>query len=268
MTDPEGWTIGGERLPLPDGAVHLWLCEPEVVRDPALLARYAALAAPHEREEEARFYFTRDRHRHRVTRALLREVIARYLPVNGEVLHFARGEHGRPELAGLGEPPPLRFNLSHTEGLAVLAVARNGELGADAEDAERTGDLVGSADAFFSPREISDLYDLPMDARRARFFELWVLKEAYLKARGTGLHLPLDSFTFRLDGAGRIAFSANRNVDPAPADWTFGLLAPTPRHRAAVAWRTPERRPLEVVVRRTVPLMMEERVPCPVLAIS
>jgi 4'-phosphopantetheinyl transferase len=251
---------------LPEGDVHLWLCAPDDARDPALLARYRELCTPDERAREDTFLFEHDRHAYRVARALLRTVLAGYLGTSPSALAFSRGAHGRPELEGRGTPP-LRFNLSHAPGLAVLAVTAAGELGVDVEDVERPGEWVGGASSFFAPAEVSALARVPAPRRRERFFELWTLKEAYLKARGTGLALPLDGFAFEMDGPGALGFTAPPDIDPAPGAWSFVLLAPGPRHRAAVALRHPGGAP-RLRCFRTLPLVRNEPAECEILARS
>ena len=98
---------------------------------------------------------------------------------------------GKPTIAHPKDIAPLSFNLSHTERLIVCLVALDREVGVDAEDTERAGETVEVADRFFSPTEVAALRALPAQSRRRRFFQYWTLKEAYIKARGMGLSLPL-----------------------------------------------------------------------------
>ena len=93
----------------------------------------------------------------------------------------------------------LRFNLSHTDGLVVCLVAVEREIGVDVEHTARAGSVgIEIAERFSSPSEVAELRSLPFADQRSRFFDYWTLKEAYIKARGLGLHLPLDQFSFHL----------------------------------------------------------------------
>lgn len=162
-------------------------------------------------------------------RALARRVLARY--VGGE-WEITVGEHGRPRLTGsaVGD---LDFNLAHSATIVVVAVAR-GTVGVDVEDLAKPAPLDVAA-RFFAPSEIAAIGD---DSRR--FYEHWVLKEAYVKARGIGLRVPLDRFAFHF-GFGldppRVAFAPP--IDDDAARWWFALVEPAPGHVAAVARRDP-----------------------------
>ena len=246
-------------LPLPPGEIHLWFCRHGESGDPALEAACRALLEPHELARTARFHFQRDRHRHLLTRVLVRTVLSRYAPVQPQDWRFAEGSFGRPCIA---EPMTqavdgLDFNLSHTDGLIVLALARNLEVGVDAESLARTASLE-LADHFFSPAEAKALAALPPTRRAHRFFELWTLKESYIKARGMGLQIPLDSFGFALDDADdRIGFAlwGDARGDNAPHRH-FWQLRPTPGHLVAVCAAT-DGSGMRLVCRDIAPLQWE-----------
>jgi 4'-phosphopantetheinyl transferase len=240
-------------LDLPEREVHLWWLLPETIDDPALLDRYEALLSPAERARRDRYMFDRNKREQLLTRALVRATLSRYAPVAPATWTFGANEWGRPEIA-IQEHAWLRFNLSNTRGLIACAVARDLEIGVDVEDTERHGETVGVADRFFSPREVASLRALPDHARRARFFDYWTLKEAYIKARGMGLAIPLDQFSFLLDDAPpvRIAFAPELGDDAST--WQFEQLTLTPRHKTAVAIRRGAGDDVKLVVRETVPL--------------
>ena len=228
-------------LPLPSGEIHLWFCRHGESGDPALEAACRALLEPHELARTARFHFARDRHRHLLTRVLVRTALSRYAPVRPQDWRFAEGPFGRPRIGGpmTQAIQGLDFNLSHTDGLIVLALARNLEMGVDAEHLGRNASLE-LADHFFSPAEAKALAALPPSRRAHRFFELWTLKESYITARGMGLQIPLDSFGFALDEADdRIGFAlfSNAHGDDAPHRH-FWQLRPTPEHLVAVCAAT------------------------------
>jgi 4'-phosphopantetheinyl transferase len=238
----------------PVGEVHLWYALDGAIADPALLARYRALLDATERKRCDAFVFPHHRHSYLVAHALVRTVLSRYADVSPEAWRFSTNAYGRPEiLAGAIDPNGRRFNLSHTDGMSVCAVATGDDVGCDAEDVARPGNPVHVADSYFSSSEVAALRALPEGARRARFFAYWTLKEAYIKARGVGLSLPLDRFSMVLDEPARpigIAFDAG--FDDDPARWSFAQLRPTPRHVVACAVRRPA---ATVTLRPVVPLV-------------
>jgi 4'-phosphopantetheinyl transferase len=214
--------------------VHLWHAfTPQ--QDEALNARQLSLLTPDERTRMARFHFERDRHRYLITRALVRSVLSRYAPIEPEAWTFEPGPHGRPYITN---PHPLaqalRFNLSHTDGLVVLAVTTGREVGVDTESMARTAPLE-VADRFFSKREAEALRALPASDQAHRFWELWTFKESYIKARGLGLSLPLSKFSFQLDDdAAQVDIGFEPGLDDSPARWRFWQLRPDANHLVAL----------------------------------
>ncbi len=222
---------------LAPGDVHLWLVDDERIDDADLLATYRDWLNPEETERWQRFHFAADRHRFLVARALVRNTLSRYAVALGERdWRFVANAHGRPRVdPGLPGAPTLTFNLSHTRGLVVLAVAGAGELGVDVENTARKVDPDALASRFFSPAEAAELLALPAVRRRDRFFDLWTLKEAYIKAKGLGLAMPLDTFSFSFPDANGIGFAIESPADADASAWQFSQLAAPPLHRLAVA---------------------------------
>jgi 4'-phosphopantetheinyl transferase len=222
-------------LSLAPGEVDVWLAVPEAVTDPGTLAACAALMNPEEAGRQARFVFERHRHQFLVARALVRTTLSRYAAVAPADWRFTANQWGRPDIDpghGCGD---LVFNLSHTDGLVAVAVARGAELGVDVEDTRRNSHTDSIAEHFFAPSEVAALRALPPERQHRRFFELWTLKEAYIKARGMGLAISLHSFAYALERGISI------RVDPAIGDvadgWQFFADDPNDRHRLALAAR-------------------------------
>ena len=246
---------------------HIWYTDPALVAEASLVAAYRELLSPAERERNARFLFETGRHVDLVTRALVRTTLSRYWPgIAPADWQFVVGPHGKPEVGRPGNCPDLRFNLSHTDGIIVCLVAAGHDVGVDVEDTTRTGtvDVEIIAKRYFSARELAAIRDSPPGMRRSAFFDCWTLKEAYVKARGLGLQLPLDRFTVEVgpdDGAAvriaSIAFDAEIADDPRA--WQFEVSSPTPHHRLAVAIHRPGEPDLHVRQYSTVPLRRE---PC------
>jgi 4'-phosphopantetheinyl transferase len=215
--------------------VRVWYVLSDDVRDAATLERYAALLSPDERVRRERFVFERDRHQFLVTRGFVRTLIGRELGADPATLAFVADGYGRPSLSAPAGTD-LEFNISHTNGLVACALARDAEIGVDVEDATRTTDR-DLARRFFSPAEADALDALPPAARQDRFYEYWTLKEAYIKARGMGLSLPLDGFTMIVDGREPPQIRFEPSITDDPGSWQFAQFTPTSRHRLAVAVR-------------------------------
>ncbi len=240
-------------LELRPDEVHVWIVEPERIDDPRLLEAYWGLLDAREREKQRRFRFERHQRQYLVSHALVRLTLSRYAPVAPAAWTFATNAYGRPEVQGEWSTK-LRFNLSHTDGMALVAVGTGAELGADVEDAQRDGETVEIADHYFATSEVATLRALPPERHRERFFEYWTLKESYIKARGAGLSLPLDQFAFHLEAGQSPRISFDPRMRDEPDAWQFVQLRPSERHQAAVALKRARGLPLSVRWQFTVPL--------------
>ena len=212
------------------------------MQDTTRLAAFRALLSPAERERNARFVFARHRHADLLTRALVRTTLSRYHPsVAPADWQFESGPFGRPEIVAPQpepDPPFVTFNLAHTDGAIVCAVSAGHEIGVDVEDTTRVGlSGIEIADRYFSPAEAAELRALPRTAQVSRFFDYWTLKESYIKARGLGLQLPLDGFTFAVAAGQPIRIAFAPSVPDDPASWQFEQWSLTDRHRLALAIR-------------------------------
>jgi 4'-phosphopantetheinyl transferase len=234
---------------LAPGEVHVWYCRYDPAPDPRLAARYEALMTDEERARCARFHFERDRHLFRVTRALVRTTLSRYGTCEPTAWRFGANEYGRPHISGPVDGP--HFNLSNTHGLVACAVAPHERIGVDVENTTRKTEPLQIADRFFSRDEVAALKALPATRHRERFFALWTLKEAYIKARGMGLAIPLGEFSYSLDdGAIRIRFGDK--IEDTPQTWHFALTQASEQHVLAVATGAGH---LRLLAAHTVPLM-------------
>ncbi len=249
-----------ERTPplatLGTGDVHIWMAAPDEIRTPNLLQEYHALMNAAERRKHDRYRFEKHRHACLVTRALVRTTLSRYCPeVEPAAWQFIEVGNGRPEPAPGLTRRPLRFNLSHTDGLIACAVTLSRTIGVDVESLDRRGETVAIADRYFAPAEIRALRAQPTQRQRERFFSYWTLKESYIKARGLGLAIPLDQFAFSLDEPGPIRISFDSQLADDPNVWQFALERPTPRHMLAVGIERGEGPDLDIRIRSVVPLV-------------
>ncbi len=243
--------------------IDLWCAFVSDVRDEALWARYEALSSPAERARRRRLRFERDRRRDRLTRALVRTVLSRYAPAAPEEWVFTSDERGRPRIAGPGPPLPMDFNISHSGDLVAVALA-GARVGIDVENFVAREVDVGSLHRYFAPRERASLLELPTQARRRRFFELWTLKESYLKARGVGLGLPLESFAFDLTTEGAIALAFDSALGDSPERWRLWQLALRGQFLLAICAERAAGRPAKLRIREVVPLSRDEEIEVPV----
>ncbi len=251
---------GEAGLPLPEQEIHLWLAYYQKIDDPQLRRKLRELLTDAEREQELAFHFADDRLRYLVTRAMVRTVLSRYADVAPADWEFALNAYGRPEIALRHNAHGLRFNISHTRGLIALAVGRNRHLGVDVENVAERQPSIGIADRFFAPAEVAALAALPEQQRGARFFEYWTFKESYIKARGMGLSLPLDRFSFHFQGDRALSFSADAQIDDDPDRWRFWQCRPAPHYLLALCAESLGGAAPLLTVRQVVPTVGESRV--------
>lgn len=192
-TDSSAWVKTTKAPPLRHNEVHVWRIsladwDPHVHSLSGLLSEEEAARAH-------RFLFEEDRRRYTIARGILRTVLGEYLKAAPESLGIALHKGGKPFVAEPTAKPPVRFNLSHAGEEILCAVALGTEVGVDIERLDRQTDHLALAERFFSPRELESLHSLSGPELAQRFFTCWVRKEAFIKAIGTGLSMPLQSFT-------------------------------------------------------------------------
>jgi 4'-phosphopantetheinyl transferase len=157
-----------------------------------------------ERERRARFVRAADRARYAQSHVFLREALSRFTAEAATIApaewQFAHGEHGRPKIANPPAGFPIDFNLSHTKDYAACVVTRGAVCGIDIERVRSDPEFLNIARSHFAPEEYRALAELAEDARPRRFFELWTEKEAWAKACGLGLALPLDRVVAEIPG--------------------------------------------------------------------
>lgn len=227
-----------------DTGLELWLLHPETV-DSALLNIYQDLLDATERARFERLRLPPMRRQYLLARALVRTTLSHYVPLAPEAWRFITNRHGKPAIANL-EGQRLSFNLSHADGLLVCAVGHGPPVGVDVENTDRDNRLLEVAERFFAAAECRQLRVLPATEQRRRFFDYWTLKEAYIKARGLGLALPLGQFGFDLSQPGTIRLALDPGLRDRAERWRFWLWHLPSQHRLAAclddnAERTPPR---------------------------
>lgn len=215
--------------------VEVWLA---FYHDPVyatLLPRLRALLSDEERQRETRFHFADDRQRYLVTRALVRSVLSRYAGLAPERWRFAANAYGRPEIdAAPADAADLRFNVSHTRGLIAMAVGRGRELGVDVEHLSLREVSQAVAERCFAREEVADLARVEPCRRQDRFFEYWTFKEAYIKARGMGLSLPLEQFSFHYPQPDAVRLAIRPELGDDAQRWSLWQYRPTPDYLLAL----------------------------------
>jgi len=241
------------RLTLAPDEIHIWHASPEQIAHTERLAQYESLLSADERGRQRRFVRPIDAIHYLVAHSLVRTALSQYVGVAPQDWCFESNKYGRPQVAEPAAARDLQFNLSHTSGLVACAIAWRREIGVDVEDLQRAELSLNIADRYFSPQEAAELKSLPVERQPDRFFEYWTLKEAYIKARGVGMSLPLDRFTIHFSSAQPIAISFAPPLIDDPASWQFAQFRPTPRHVLAVAVRCLPAESCRMILREFTP---------------
>ena len=229
---------------MPHDDVHIWF-RPTASLDAAATAADAATLSDEELARYRRFHFARDARDYAAAHALLRRTLSRHDARDPRRWRFDATPAGKPFLIDAGGLEAA-FSLSHTRGMVACAVTAGADVGVDVESIDREVDAAKIAARFFAPAETAHLLRLDPDARRRRFFDFWTLKESLVKALGEGMAVALNRLVFEVDG------DRARLVAPSltePDAWQFGLFAPDPAYRLAVAVRRPPSHPVQLVVR-------------------
>jgi len=215
---------------LPDDEVHVW--HVELNNWQTATASLFELLANDERERASRFKFPAPRDQYIISRALLRKTLGRYLRVEALDVRFRTTANGKPELAGSSD---FQFNLSHTDGATAIAIARSRRVGIDVERIKEKTEVMELATRFFSAREVQWLRSQPVAEHNSSFFSCWTAKEAYIKAHGQGLSMPLTAFSvLPRPESSRLQLEVDNDPDE-PGRWSMWRLNFGSGLRAALA---------------------------------
>lgn len=224
------------RLSIAPGEAHVWYSWTQHCDSAEVRASYRSVLSADEAARLERFAFDYLKLEYLVTRALCRYTLSRYADAAPAQWTFRANAYGRPEIADEALAPGLRFNLSNSRSLVACVVTRDLDAGVDVEALDRRGDTVSIADHYFSAQELRGLRARETADQNDHFFQLWTLKESYIKARGMGLSIPLKDFSFTpLERPIRIAFAPE--LEDTAEDWQFELFRPDPGHLLALGLR-------------------------------
>ncbi len=218
-------------LAMLDNEVHVWQASTAGAEERH--TQFGALLSPDERTRAQRFYFEADRARFILVRGLLRRLLVRYMQIEPAQIEFSYGEFGKPEVKCADEPP-VRFSVSHSGEIALFAITRARRVGVDVERVRALPDEDRFAAQLFVASENARLAALAEEARRGAFFQLWTAKEAYLKAVGMGLTMPLDRVEVALGETGPLRLASLDGDVHAARRWQLECIDSRPGYKAAL----------------------------------
>lgn len=220
------------RIALPKDEVHLWQVDLAIVSKGERI--WEQILSADERARAARFHFSKDRQYFTATRALLRTILGSYVDSDPTELVLCYSDKEKPSLS---PSPSVEFNVSHSGDLALLAFARGRVVGVDVEQLRENFDYAAIARRFFSEQEQRQLAALAPSERYHGFFRCWTRKEAYIKAQGAGLSLPLDQLNVSLKPGDVNALLSTRPDDREAEEWSLQEVPASDGYVAALCVR-------------------------------
>src|SRR5882724_10871090 len=217
--------------PMRAGDVHIWLARLDPAESSVL--QLQALLSDDELQRAAPFRFERDRRRFVAARGLLRSLLGRYLKRQPQAIRFLYQPAGKPYLAFEENEPKLQFNISHSNEMALIGLALEHRIGVDIEFKNPDRATLDVARHFFAPEEVSSLDQMPVEAKCDGFFAVWTRKEAYIKGRGEGIALGLDTFAVTAAAADPRLLRSSHGADEARR-WRFWNIDAGPAYAAAI----------------------------------
>ena len=206
------WPVQPKDLVLNEHMVHVWSFS--LQQPPSDRLHHEQTLPPDEQERAARLTNQQVRDRFVIARIRLRELLSLFLRRPPQKIYFTYGPQGKPSIISEVGEPQLTFNLAHSGGIGLIAIGLNREVGVDHERRKRFPDAMGIAERFFSQAEVSYIRSLPSNQREEEFLKIWTCKEAYVKAVGSGLSCPLDSFavTFSTESERGVVVSGGESL--------------------------------------------------------
>jgi 4'-phosphopantetheinyl transferase len=227
------WPPAPKNLVLADNEVHVWRAQLEL--PPSQVQRLRSILTDDELDRANRFSFEIDRQRFIAARGILRFILSRYITTYPGHLRFYYNQYGRPFLAPEFSSYLLNFNVSHSGRMALYAITRNMEIGVDVERVRSDFEYEEIAERFFLANEVAILHMIPIEKKLEAFYNFWTRKEAYIKAHGKGLSLPLDSFDVSFAPWEQSMLLITKDEPQESSAWTLLDLKPGLGYVAALA---------------------------------
>ena len=226
------WHIPSADMILSNSDVHLWRAKLDQSHE--CVKQLTQILSDEEQRKVERFHFDKDKKHFIVTRGVLRTILSHYLGVEPNCLQFGYSSHGKPYLAEKSKGEEICFNLSHSHSLSLYAFARRRQIGIDIEYIRPITETDRIVARFFSSHEHAIWQKLPKDQKQVAFFNCWTRKEAYIKARGEGLSLPLDQFDVSFAPGEPPALLATSGASNESSRWLLQALQPSLGYVAAL----------------------------------
>ena len=214
-------------LTLKNSEIHLWYADQADFNDEELESLILHWLTADEKNRYQRYYFDRQRNQFLLSRMVVRSVLSRYSSLPPSSWRFNENSHGKPTIDPSQQQCPLFFNISHSSGRIVLAVGKHNFIGVDIERNDKSRRILQIANRYFSKDELEALKALPAAKQLARFYDLWTLKEAYIKACGLGLSIALRHSSFDFLTQQRLVVAFDSELADDPTHWQFWQIDTT-----------------------------------------
>lgn len=247
-------------LLLKPGQIDIWLTFLNDIQTDELWSRYKLLLSEQEEQQRKQFHFDRDRSRYLVTRALVRTVLSKYAPLEPLEWTFSSNRYGKPKISNIHSlAQKISFNISHTDGLIMVGVTLDNAIGVDTENTQKIKAPKEGLESILAPQEIQSLSQLPSADYPSAFFTYWTLKEAYIKARGEGLSLPLQNIRFQISENG-VNFHPSCHDDPQ--HWHFWQFEVQADYLIAICVQRQINIVPQIYLKTIIPLQSEADMQC------
>lgn len=236
--EPNSWLIK------PHNAYIFYIDLSLIEVDDYVITNSLKILSESEKKQAVSFYHKNDQELYVVAHLLLRKALTSLCPlISFSQWSFVKNKYGRPEISPelynyynkKHIHPKIRFNLSHTRNMAACIIVNDIDCGIDVELTTRMNNTLLLAERYFAKNEVADIYSIPsMENKRLRFFEYWTLKESYIKAKGMGLSLPLEKFSFSMKD-NLITIKFDDDLEDIPEEWQFFQMKISKEHILACA---------------------------------
>lgn len=228
-------------MQIEESEIHLWQLEQADFELPSLQSDCLAWLSESELKRFRRLHFDRHRKQLLLGRVLMRVALSSYdSSIAPASWSFTHNEYGKPAISEGQNRASLYFNLSHSAEKVVLAVSRFEDIGVDIECVRKPRRVAAIAQRYFSDKEAAEILLLPEDQRQSRFYDLWTLKEAYIKACGMGLAISLQHFSYGFPGDDRLTVEFDVQRNDVEGAWQFWQLSAGSDFKLALAAKAGE----------------------------